>query len=435
MRHSIAKAVPFHRFLSPLITLVLATLALAPMATAQSSSNRVEGVANFGQVTERYFRGGQVTPSGVDKLAEMGVRTIIDLRDKPSEGEPEACKRNGINYHKFPMDGSLTPDDKSVNEILSIIQNAKEPVYVHCSAGKHRAGAIAALYRIRVQGWSKEQAWAEQQSYGFGPAEEHPALYAYVYGEALNKGPVSIAQMTAANTREGQASKSWKQSDGEKDRSSKKSDKLEKLKKDDDDDDDDDDEKAKNKIAKNSKSQVQARSESRSVARGIESGVSRNSKSEPKIETRSPIIINYLTANTGYITMADAIKRAQVEGASGETLKVDLEWDDARSTATWDVTFSSGAEFEVDAISGKFLGTKAKAPAKIATLTPLSLNGTGLIEFMEIIRIAETEHKQNVKEMELKRIKGRSETVFEVLLVDGATLFYDAETGKPLTTQ
>ena len=272
MRHSIAKAVPFHRFLSPLITLVLATLALAPMATAQSSSNRVEGVANFGQVTERYFRGGQVTPSGVDKLAEMGVRTIIDLRDKPSEGEPEACKRNGIKYHKFPMDGSLTPDDKSVNEILSIIQNAKEPVYVHCSAGKHRAGTIAALYRIRVQGWSKERAWAEQQSYGFGPAEEHPALYAYVYGDALNKGSVSIAQMTAANSRESQGSMSGKQGDGEKDRSSKKSDKLEMLKKDDDDDDDDDggddDEKAKNKSAKNSKSKDQVRSESRSVAKG-----------------------------------------------------------------------------------------------------------------------------------------------------------------------
>jgi hypothetical protein len=53
--------------------------------------------------------------------------------------------------------------------------------------------------------------------------------------------------------------------------------------------------------------------------------------------------------------------------------------------------------------------------------------------FQEIIRTAEAEHKKNVKEMELKRIKGRSDTLFEVLLADGATLFYDAVTGKPLT--
>jgi hypothetical protein len=53
--------------------------------------------------------------------------------------------------------------------------------------------------------------------------------------------------------------------------------------------------------------------------------------------------------------------------------------------------------------------------------------------FQEIIRTAEAEHKKNVKEMELKRIKGRSDTLFEVLMADGTTLFYDAVTGKPLT--
>jgi hypothetical protein len=32
-------------------------------------------------------------------------------------------------------------------------------------------------------------------------------------------------------------------------------------------------------------------------------------------------------------------------------------------------------------------------------------------------------------EMELKRIKGRSETIYEVVLADGVTLLYDAATG------
>jgi hypothetical protein len=76
---------------------------------------------------------------------------------------------------------------------------------------------------------------------------------------------------------------------------------------------------------------------------------------------------------------------AQAEGASGEILKVDLEWDDARSTVTWDLTYSSGTEYEVDAISGKFLCAKTKKPAKLAVLTPLALNGAGLLTFQEII--------------------------------------------------
>jgi hypothetical protein len=47
---------------------------------------------------------------------------------------------------------------------------------------RERAGTIAALYRTRFQGWSKEKAWAEQKSYGFGPPEGYPKLYAYIYG-------------------------------------------------------------------------------------------------------------------------------------------------------------------------------------------------------------------------------------------------------------
>ena len=431
MRASAVKILPASLISLSLMPLALALFSFAPAALAQSDRKQIEGVQNFGEVTERYFRGGQVTPDGVDKLAAMGVKTIIDLRDKPSEAEPEACKRNGITYHKFPMDSSGAPDDKSVNEILSIIQNAKEPVYVHCSAGKHRAGTIAALYRIRVQGWTKEQAWAEQQSYGFGPAEEHPALYAYVYGASSNKGDTVVAQTTEANNRVSDASRSGKQDDDEKDKSSEQADKLAKSKKY-DDDDDDDDEKAKDKSDKKSmKNKV--RSESAAVAAGAGSRGIGNSNTVPASEAKPPVATNLLSANAGYISMADAIKRARAEGANGEVLKIDLEWDDPRSTVTWDVTFSSGAEYEVDAISGKFLGAKEKAPAKLAVLTPLELNGSGALTFQEIIQLAEAKHKQNVKEMELKRIKGRSDTVFEVLLADGATLFYDAATGKPLT--
>lgn len=155
-------------------------LSLAGPARAQGSHGSVAGVANFGRVTDRYFRGGKVTPEGIKNLYDMGVRTVVDLAGKGGE-EEATCKRLGIAWYSFPMNGSETPDDATVAEILSIIQKANEPVYVHCSAGKHRAGTICALYRTRVQGWPADKAWEEQQSYGFGPAEGHPELYAYVY--------------------------------------------------------------------------------------------------------------------------------------------------------------------------------------------------------------------------------------------------------------
>jgi tyrosine-protein phosphatase SIW14 len=426
------------RFLLSLsFTLVLVTLSLAPTTLAQNERQKVEGVQNFGKVTELYLRGGAVTPDGVDRLASMGVKTIIDLRDKPSPGEPEACKRNGIAYYKFPMDGSVAPENKAINEILSIIQRSKAPVYVHCSAGKHRAGTIAALYRIRVQGWSKDRAWAEQQSYGFGPAEEHPALYAYVYGARSDRRDMSLARTAAASDIKGKSSKSKKddddnhksskKDDDEKDESSKKSEKVAKSKK------DDGDTKVKVKSDKKNKKKDQISSESAEVETEVTSRSVSKAKTEPTPAANPARTTKGLFANASYITMADAIKRAKAEGGSGEILKVDLEWDEARSTATWDMTFSSGAEYEVDAASGKFLGVKTKAPAKLAALTPLALNDGGLLGFQEIIRKAETGRGQSVMEMELKRVRGRSETMFEVVLADGTALLYDAVTGKTLT--
>ncbi len=393
-------------------------LAFAQAALAQNSREQVEGAKNFGRVTERYFRGGAVTPTGIESLAALGVRTIIDLRDSPNPDEPAVSRRNGIKYFNFPMTGHDTPDVKAVNEILSIIQKAKDPVYVHCSAGKHRAGTIAALYRMRVQGWSKDRAWAEQRSYGFGTPEEHPELYAYVYGSRVERGGLSARASADNEDRDKSSSKEKK----------KKEDKLAKAKKDDDDDDDDD--AKKERRDKKDKKKDKARTAATADSIRADDDV----KEESAVNTKPSRIraTAGLSPDAGYITVAEAIKRAKAEGGSGAVLKVDLEWDPARSVATWDVTFSSGSEYEIEATTGKLLATKPKAPAKLAALSPLELERNRLLTFQEIIRKAETSRNQTVMEMELKHIKGRSETIYEVVLADGATLLYDAATGDAI---
>jgi tyrosine-protein phosphatase SIW14 len=408
-----------------LLVLTIITLSFAAVTFAQSSQEQVEGVKNFGRVTDRYFRGGQITEVGVDRLARMGVRTIIDLRDKPSAGEPEACERNGIKYFKFPMNGHTTPDEKPVNEILSLIQGAKEPVYVHCSAGKHRAGTVAALYRMRMQGWSKERAWAEQQSYGFGPAGEHPELYAYVYGERQG---LTDASLLSVSTRSADKDKN---KDDEKSPKSKK--------KDDGDDDD-------KKFSKSKKSKVEPSRSKKKDSKGDDDEKAKDDSdkadkedskadTEPASEPDSDQASGRLSANASYISVMDAIERANAEGASGDLLKIDLEWDDVRSVVTWDLTFSSGTEYEFDARTGKMLGTKPKAAAKLAVLLPLELNGSAkrLLTFQEIIKKVEKSKGQSVVEMELKRTKGSSQTVFELNLSNGATVYYDAVTGEAIS--
>ncbi|WP_282598360.1 tyrosine-protein phosphatase, partial [Pseudomonas chlororaphis] len=50
------------------------------------------------------------------------------------------------------------------------IQNAESdgPVLMHCKHGSDRTGLMSAMYRVVVQGWSKEEALNEMTGGGFG---------------------------------------------------------------------------------------------------------------------------------------------------------------------------------------------------------------------------------------------------------------------------
>ncbi|MEJ2088841.1 MAG: tyrosine-protein phosphatase, partial [Gammaproteobacteria bacterium] len=47
-----------------------------------------------------------------------------------------------------------------------------ERVLVHCSAGTQRTGAVIALYRLFVQGWTPDAAMAEMEQYGLDPVDD-----------------------------------------------------------------------------------------------------------------------------------------------------------------------------------------------------------------------------------------------------------------------
>jgi len=44
---------------------------------------------------------------------------------------------------------------------------ANRPVFVHCKWGTDRCGMMAAVYRIVVQGWTKNRALAEMERLGY----------------------------------------------------------------------------------------------------------------------------------------------------------------------------------------------------------------------------------------------------------------------------
>ena len=57
------------------------------------------------------------------------------------------------------MTTTKAPTEARVTQFLEIVNDpANQPVFVHCAGGRHRAGAMTALYRMTNEGWTPAQA-------------------------------------------------------------------------------------------------------------------------------------------------------------------------------------------------------------------------------------------------------------------------------------
>jgi uncharacterized protein (TIGR01244 family) len=140
-------------------------------------------IDNFGKVSDQLYRGAQ--PDGRDfaDLAALGVKTVIDLRDDGEAGEPALVKRAGMQFVRIPMSGWERPADAAVAQFLTVVNDAANlPVFVHCKVGKHRTGAMVAVYRMTRDSWTASQAYKEMQKYHFDVLlTPHTALKSFVF--------------------------------------------------------------------------------------------------------------------------------------------------------------------------------------------------------------------------------------------------------------
>ncbi len=127
---------------------------------------QIEGVPNFHKISEDLYRSGQPTAKGLRNLKDLGIRTVIDLRWLNSERN--AATDSGLEYEHIHMT-VLTPEESDAVKFLQIVTDKKRtPVLVHCQYGADRTGILCAIYRIAIQGWTKEKALKEMIEGGFG---------------------------------------------------------------------------------------------------------------------------------------------------------------------------------------------------------------------------------------------------------------------------
>jgi len=132
-------------------------------------------ILRFHQVSPVIARGARPDEQGIAALAQMKIKTIIDLENDEDVVADEIKLANayGINVISKPMSGFWSPDEKEVNEIEQAITDpGNQPVFVHCEHGQDRTGLIIGLYRVFFEKWKPADAYTEMVDFGF-----HPLLF------------------------------------------------------------------------------------------------------------------------------------------------------------------------------------------------------------------------------------------------------------------
>lgn len=150
--------------------LLLSSLAPSALAGDTLPASPRADILRFRQVDRGLYRGGQPDAQGFEQLKQLGIRTIVNLRN--DDEERRVVEALGMRYVALPV--TLRPfgfgegfSRQLIQRFFEVVDDAESgPVFVHCRHGRDRTGTMVALYRILRQGWTPEAAYDEARAIG-----------------------------------------------------------------------------------------------------------------------------------------------------------------------------------------------------------------------------------------------------------------------------
>ena len=204
---------PKARFFPALCLTLLTTVAL-PQAQADETTparptqwaQPVATQYNLHQMSPTLYRSALPDSAAQPLLEKLQITTVINFLP---QGDDIWLKTPGVAQIQLPYRTNHV-DDADVLATLRAIQTAqsKGPVLMHCKHGSDRTGLMAAMYRVVVQDWSKEDALNEMTQGGFGENSHHKDGAKYMMKadipklrEALSSGACSTSPFAACAIR------------------------------------------------------------------------------------------------------------------------------------------------------------------------------------------------------------------------------------------
>jgi protein tyrosine/serine phosphatase len=168
---------------------------------AQSKPTTATHIKNFGRVNGIMYRGAQPDAQDYPALAAMGVKTVIDLQRDGEGAEQGLVEEAGMKFHRIEMSDSDHPRHEQIDEFLKLVTDpANQPVFVHCHGGRHRTGAVIAIYRMTYEGWDFGRAFNEMKQYQFDKGFGHGALKDCVYDHYEHLGHIAAEASQSATS-------------------------------------------------------------------------------------------------------------------------------------------------------------------------------------------------------------------------------------------
>ena len=190
-----------HRLHQAFLTVVVVLVCLCSSVSAQTATTTE--LPRFQQVSEKLYRSGQPRPGGLQRLRELGIDTIINLRgaSKSTRAEEVEARAIGFNYFNVALPNWGRPQDGRVARILAIMTAPESGrVLVHCKDGVDRTGMIVALHRMTHEGWTSTEALAEAERNGMRRIQFWMRDYAEDYGDRVVKvGPETALKSPGAD--------------------------------------------------------------------------------------------------------------------------------------------------------------------------------------------------------------------------------------------
>lgn len=132
----------------------------------------VEDLPRFFEVDHgQIYRGAQPTEIGLIKLRQLGIKTILDLRNEDPvqiDQEKKIADSLGLKFISVPLSGFFAPKELDMARIHNVLNTTSlKPIFIHCQHGQDRTGLVVALHRIFSENVSAVDAKAEMLHFGF----------------------------------------------------------------------------------------------------------------------------------------------------------------------------------------------------------------------------------------------------------------------------